>query len=98
MRIISRTRIKEYSKERPEAEIALNDWYSKTKRSDWENFSDLKKTFGSVDAVGNSNYVFNIKGNHFRLIARIFFEAKLVYILFIGTHAEYDKIEDCSEI
>jgi mRNA interferase HigB len=98
VRIISRTRIKEYCKERPDAKVSLNDWNSKTEKAEWNNFSDIRKTFGNVDAVGNSNYVFNIKGNHFRLVARIIFDAKLVYIRFIGAHAEYDDIKDCSQI
>jgi mRNA interferase HigB len=98
MRIISRTRIREYGRERPDAKTALDDWSSKTEKADWNNFADLKKTFGHADAVGNSNFVFNIKGNQFRLIARILFDAKLVYIRFIGTHAAYSEIADCSQI
>lgn len=53
----------------------------------------MRKTFGSADAVGNDLYVFNIKGNHYRLIARIIFKVRTVYIKFIGTHAEYDKVD-----
>ena len=58
----------------------------------------LKKTFNSVDNVGNQYYVFNIKGNNYRLIVVIKFTIQFVYIRFIGTHAEYDKITDCSTI
>lgn len=64
----------------------------------WGNFNDVRNTFGSVDAVGNDRYVFNIKGNDYRLIAMIFFDKRTVYIRFIGTHAEYDKIKDCSRV
>ena len=61
-------------------------------------FYNVRDTFGSVDAVGNDRYVFNIKGNDYRLIAMIFFDKRTVYIRFIGTHAEYDKLKDCSTI
>jgi mRNA interferase HigB len=53
---------------------------------------DLKKSFSSADYVGNDRYVFNIKGNDFRLIALIIFKTRTVFILFIGSHKEYDKI------
>ena len=97
MRIITKKRIDDYSKKEPEAKTALEDWHNKTKNADWNNFADVRKTFNSVDSVGNGRYVFNIKGNSFRLIALIKFTLKLVYIRFIGTHKEYDKIDDCSK-
>lgn len=97
MRIITRKRIDEFSKLYPDAKTALEDWHSKTKASEWNNFSEVKCTFNSVDSAGNSRFVFNIKGNSYRLIALIKFTLKLVYIRFIGTHSEYDKIEDCSK-
>ena len=59
---------------------------------------DIRKTFNSVDYVGNQRYVFNINGNNFRLIVMIFMTAKSVYIRFVGTHAEYDKITDIKNI
>lgn len=77
---------------------ALNNWYQIVKEVDWGNFNDVRNTFGSVDAVGNDRYVFNIKGNDYRLIAMIFFDKRTVYIRFIGTHAEYDKLKDCSTV
>lgn len=57
-----------------------------------EFFSDVKATFNSVDNVGNQHYVFNVKGNTYRIVAVIKFTIKFVYIHFVGTHAEYDKI------
>jgi mRNA interferase HigB len=53
----------------------------------------MKNSFNAVDAVGNDRYVFNIKGNHFRLIALIIFKVRTVFVLFIGTHKEYDQID-----
>ena len=55
-------------------------------------------SINAVDNVGNQHYVFNIKGNHYRLVVVIKFTIKFVYIRFVGTHVEYDKIADCSKI
>ncbi len=62
----------------------------------WGNIQDIKKTFNSVDYAGNKRYVFNIGGNNYRLVAMIFFEVGHLYIRFVGTHAEYDKIDSSS--
>jgi len=72
--------------------MPLISWYNEVKKSDWANFSELKLSFNSADAVGNDRYVFNIKGNKYRIIALIIFKVRTVFILFIGTHKEYDKI------
>lgn len=96
MRIIKRTTIIDYYTSSAKSKIALEDWYSKTEDAEWDCFMDIKETFNSVDYVGNDRYVFNIKGNSFRLIAIILFIPKRVYIRFIGTHAEYTKLKDCS--
>ncbi len=93
MVIISKTILKEFGLDHSDAIDALNTWYLITKEQDWGNLAELKNTFNSVDYVGNDRYVFNIKGNRYRLIAMIFFDIRTMYIRFIGTHAEYDKID-----
>ena len=98
MRIVTFKRIQEYSKSHPDSELPLRNWYKHTTESEWNSFADVRKTFGSVDGIGNSRFVFNIKGNDYRLIAIIIFSSKKVYIRFIGTHDEYSKIRDCSTI
>ena len=98
MRIITFARIIEFTKEHHGADIALRDWYKKTEKSNWTCFADIKHTFSSVDSAGNNRFIFNIKGNEFRLIAIVIFASKKVYIRFIGTHNQYDKIKDCSKI
>ena len=60
---------------------------------DFGSLSDLKKVFRTVDYVGNDRYVFDILGNHYRLIAMIHFKIRTVYVLFIVTHKEYDKVD-----
>ena len=92
MVIISHKAIRKFATEYPKFMIPLERWYSITMNADWQNFSDIKKQFNSVDAVGNGLYVFNIKGNDCRLIARIIFRTRTVFIRFIGTHKEYDLL------
>ncbi len=96
MVIIAKTFVNVFVHKHPASKGALNSWYQIVKEADWGNFNDVKNTFGNVDAVGNDRYVFNIKGNDYRLIAMIFFNKRTVYIRFIGTHAEYDNLKDCS--
>lgn len=92
MRIVTFLRIKEFVEKYPDADIALRDWYKKTQNCEWKNFTDVKETFNTADYVGNNRFVFNIKGNQYRLIAIIIFASQKVYIRFIGTHKDYDKI------
>ncbi len=98
MRIVTLKRIQEYSELHSDSDIPLRNWYKKTKESEWNCFADIKKTFNSVDSVGNDRFVFNIKGNNYRLVAIVIFASKKVYIRFIGTHSEYDKVNDYSLI
>lgn len=93
MRIISVSTLKEYWEKHPDSKQALSEWYVKVERAKWESFTDMKKDFNSVDYVGNQHYVFNIKGNNYRLIVAVKFTPKLVYIRFVGTHEEYIKID-----
>ena len=93
MRIIARSKIIDYYTDNPDAEVALEEWYHKTKRAEWTCFADMKKTFNSVDNVGNQHYVFNIRGNNYRLVVVIKFTIKTVLIRFIGTHADDDKLD-----
>ena len=97
MRIFTEPVLKEYIAVRPEVKTALQEWVMIVKQSQWTCFADIKATFNSVDSIGNQRYVFNIKGNKYRLVVVIKFTIKFVYIRFIGTHTEYDKI-DCSTI
>ncbi len=92
MRIVTFRAIKEYVEKDANAAVALYEWYHRVRRANWNNLLELKKDFNSVDYVGNERYVFNIKGNHYRIVCIIIFASKKVYIRFIGTHAQYNKI------
>ena len=93
MVIISKKILKDFSLLHKDCEEALEKWYRITKGANWKNFHELKRSFNSADAVGNDRYVFNIKGNQYRLIALIIFKVRTVFILFIDTHTAYDKID-----
>lgn len=97
MVVISKTQLNAFGKTHADSADALDDWYAAVKEADWSNLAELKQRFSTVDYVGNDRYVFNIKGNNYRLVAMIFFNIRTVFVRFIGTHAEYDKI-DCSTI
>lgn len=93
MRVITPRKLREYSTKNPQAKIPLLAWYEVVKKADWNSLSDIKKDFNSVDYVGNNRYVFNIKGNDYRLVVIIIFISRKVYIRFIGNHKEYDKTD-----
>jgi mRNA interferase HigB len=97
MVIISKTILVEFGDKHADSIVQLNKWYETCKKANWKSLAELKKTFSSVDFVGNDRYVFNIKGNKYRLVGMIFFDIRTIFIRFIGTHAEYDEI-DCSTV
>jgi mRNA interferase HigB len=98
MRIVTPRRLREYSKRHPDAKPGLLHWYELVKNADWEKLADIRNDIRTVDYVGNNRYVFNIKNDDHRLVVIIIFMSKKIYIRFIGTHADYDKIEDISTI
>lgn len=97
MRIITRKVLIDFYTEHADAKSALEEWYSKAKKAEWGSFADMKRDFNSVDSVGNQRYVFNIKGNNYRLVVVVKFTPKTIHIRFVGTHSEYDRI-DCKNI
>ncbi len=94
MVIISVRAIRNYCLLHPEHTISLERWYKLTLKADWQNFYEIKDTFNSVDAVGDGLYVFNIKGNQCRLVVRIIFKTRTVFIRFVGSHIEYDNLNN----
>ena len=100
MRIVSHRRLVEFysSEGHGDSQAALERWYDMAEKAEWKNLSDIKVDFPATDYVGNQHYVFNIKGNDFRLVVVIKFTPQNVFIRFIGTHAEYDRIEHIENI
>jgi mRNA interferase HigB len=93
MRVIAINTLKEFWNKHADAEQPLKEWYVKTCRANWKTLADMKNDFNSVDYVGNQRYVFNIKGNNYRLVVAVKFTPGLIYIRFVGTHDEYDRID-----
>lgn len=90
MHVITKKRIVEIKFQYPDCAAALDGWYRVISKNKYHNFAELKKTFGSIDKVGNL-YVFDIGGNKLRLIAAIHFDRQRIYIRCILTHREYSK-------
>jgi mRNA interferase HigB len=91
--IITRKTLLDYCRRYPQAAIALQAWYHELLKSEFRNFNELKKVYGSVSLAGDDRVVFNIMGNKYRLVVRIVFEFKAVQIKWFGTHVEYDKMD-----
>lgn len=77
----------------PDSDAALNTWLKTMHKTNFRTFHEMKRSFNTTDCIGNDLFVFNIKGNKYRLIARIHFPVRTVYIRFIGTHKQYDKVD-----
>lgn len=93
MVIISKSALNEFIERYPSSKEAVLRWHLLCKLGDWSAFEDIKEVFPAVDAVGNDLYVFNVGGNKYRIIARIIFKARTMFIRFIGTHGQYDKVK-----
>jgi mRNA interferase HigB len=93
MRIIKRKTLVDYYKKHADAEQPLELWYHDVKSVQWQNSSDIKKRYASASFLSGNRVVFNIKGNNLRIVVVVKYTIGFVYIRFIGTHAEYDKID-----
>lgn len=97
MRIIALPPLKDFWKQYPDSEDALQNFIRIARQAEWRKLADIKVLYNDVDHVGNNRFVFNIRGNKYRLVVHINFNHQIIYIRFIGTHQEYNKI-DCSTI
>lgn len=78
---------------REDSEEPLKSWYQEAKQSNWQNPNELKQQYRNASIVGDNRVVFNICGNKYRLVVKINYETQWVFIRFVGTHKEYDKID-----
>jgi len=97
MKIINKELIDRFITKHADSSNAVLRWMQQIEETKITNPNELKSIFSSADYIGNSRFVFNIKGNDYRLVAVILFSAGMLTVCFIGTHAEYDKI-DCLTI
>jgi mRNA interferase HigB len=95
MRIIAFRTIKEFFEipKYSDSEVSLRAWYHDARIADWKNSNELKRFYKNANIVGEGRVVFNIKGNDFRLVVAIDYEFQVIFIRFIGTHKQYDKID-----
>jgi len=94
MKLFNKELIEKFVKKNASCSNAVNRWIEQMEQSVFSNHNELKFSFPSADYVGKSRYVFNIKGNDYRLVAVVLFAVGSVTVCFIGTHSEYDKV-DC---
>lgn len=98
MRVIAKSTLLKFcqalpAKERTSAEAAMKGWHTVAEQASWANFADVKKTFNAADWVGNGKVVFDIGGNEYRVVCLIGFRSRTAYVLFVGTHKQYDAID-----
>lgn len=93
--IVSLKSLKEHWEKagREDSEQPLRSWYQEARQAEWKNPNEVKEQFRSASIVGNNRIVFNICGNKYRLVVKINYAAQWVFIRFVGTHNEYDKID-----
>jgi len=91
MRVLGRELLNEFAKNHSTAKAALDTWYQFAKQADWQTPQDIKNRFRSADFLANNRVIFNIKGNHYRLVVKVRYQNGIVVVEWVGTHAEYDK-------
>lgn len=93
MVIFTDSTLRDFRLKHPDVDQALDTWARTMKKKNFRTFHELKQCYNSVDSIGDDLFVFNIKGNKYRLIARVHFSVRTLYVRFIGTHKQYDKVD-----
>ena len=92
MRVIAKKTLRDFWARHNDCEQALKAWFQEASKAGWKSPNEIKVEYPSASIVGQDRIVFNIRGNAYRLIVKVNFEYQLVWIRFVGTHAEYDKV------
>ncbi|MCA3006515.1 MAG: type II toxin-antitoxin system HigB family toxin [Phycisphaerales bacterium] len=93
MVILSRGTLRDFGRIHPDAKAQLDAWFHEAAAANWSSPADIKRHYGNASILHNDRIVFNICGNKYRLIVRVHYATRTVFIRFIGTHAQYDKID-----
>lgn len=99
MRVIARRTLREFieslagHKDQPAVKAALDAWFQEVSRARWNTMADVKHAYATASIISSARIVFNIKGNSHRLVVAVDFEKSIVWIKWIGTHADYDSID-----
>jgi mRNA interferase HigB len=97
MRVISRRTLKDFYERHAAAKAPLEAWFHEAKAAAWRTPKDISARYPSADFLAGNRVVFDIAGNHYRLVARIHYNTAIVFVRFVGTHAAYDRI-DATEV
>ncbi len=92
MRVIAKKTLRDFWRKHPDCEQQLKSWYHEADVANWKSPKDIKKEYPSASILANNRVVFNIKGNHYRLVVRFNYSYQMAWIRFIGTHSQYDKL------
>jgi mRNA interferase HigB len=99
VRVIARKTLRKFtdglkgSKDQKAVKSALDAWFHEALRARWKNPADILKTYANASIVGSDRVVFNIRGNHYRLVVAVNYPHQIVFIKWIGPHADYDRID-----
>lgn len=93
MRVIAKRTLRDFWRRRPDAEGPLLEWHKQVSKARWKTPAEVKQQYGSASIIRNNRVVFNIKGNTYRLVVHIDYIHSVVYVCFVGTHAEYDAVD-----
>ncbi len=91
MKVLGRDKLSLFSKQHVRSKKALDAWFSEAKKANWGKPQDIKDRYRSVDFLSDNRVIFNIKGNHYRLVVKVRYQNDLVVVEWVGTHSEYDK-------
>ena len=93
MRVFNRSTVRAFADEHADARQALFAWFAEVERADWSGPEDIKTQYPSASFLAGNRVVFNIRGNRYRVVVAVKYEFFVVFIRFIATHADYDKID-----
>ncbi len=99
MNVIAKSALVEFWSRQPSglpqkmARAAMMEWYTTASDARWDHFDDLKRTFNSADYVADGKVVFDVGGNKYRIVGLVAYRTKRIFVLFVGTHGEYDRID-----
>lgn len=92
MRVIALSKLREFWRKHPQAQVSLMAWHALASRADWRGPDDIKRAYRNASFLAGNRVVFNIKGNDYRLIVAVHYNRRMMFVRFVGTHAEYNRI------
>jgi mRNA interferase HigB len=93
MRVIAKSTLRAFWEKHSDAEVALKTWYKIVEKADWKDSHQVKKVYADVGIIGSNRLVFNIRGNKYRIVVYLIYRFQKIFIRFVGTHQQYDRID-----